>query len=48
MNTRKKAQEDVMDAVAQKLEAAGFWHRASARWLVVMGDGEYTAEQREW
>ncbi|EIP4374689.1 PerC family transcriptional regulator, partial [Escherichia coli] len=23
--------------VAQKLEAAGYWRRASARWLFVMG-----------
>lgn len=37
-----------MDAVAQKLEAARFWRRASARWLVVMGLGEYTEAQREW
>ncbi|EFE1057503.1 PerC family transcriptional regulator [Escherichia coli] len=37
-----------MDAVARKLEAAGFWRRASARWLIVMGHGEYTAAQREW
>ncbi|BHI71128.1 PerC family transcriptional regulator [Escherichia coli] len=37
-----------MDAVAQKLEAAGLWRRASARWLVVMGRGEYSAAQREW
>ncbi|EPC0359725.1 PerC family transcriptional regulator, partial [Escherichia coli] len=25
------------DMVAQKLEAAGCWRRASARWLFVMG-----------
>ncbi|EEZ9068044.1 PerC family transcriptional regulator [Escherichia coli] len=37
-----------MDAVAQRLEDAGLWRRASARWLVVMGHSEYTAAQREW
>ncbi|WP_249920441.1 PerC family transcriptional regulator, partial [Escherichia coli] len=26
------------DMVAQKLEAAGCWRRASARWLFVMGN----------
>ncbi|HIE1976916.1 PerC family transcriptional regulator [Escherichia coli] len=36
------------DAVAQKLEAAGHWRRASARWLSVMGSFEYTEAQREW
>ncbi|EHR0347222.1 PerC family transcriptional regulator, partial [Escherichia coli] len=28
------------DKVAQKLEAAGYWRRASARWLFVMGNFE--------
>ncbi|EFN9662965.1 TPA: PerC family transcriptional regulator [Escherichia coli] len=36
------------DAVAQKLEAAGCWRRASARWLFVMGNFECTEAQREW
>ncbi|EFA9239535.1 PerC family transcriptional regulator, partial [Escherichia coli] len=26
--------------IALKLEAAGCWRRASARWLVVMGAGD--------
>ncbi|WP_240088549.1 PerC family transcriptional regulator [Escherichia coli] len=34
--------------VAQKLEAAGCWRRASARWLFVMGNVECTEAQREW
>jgi len=38
----------VEDAVAQKLEAAGYWRRASARWLFVMGNFECTEAQREW
>ncbi|HAP0171056.1 TPA: PerC family transcriptional regulator, partial [Escherichia coli] len=36
------------DKVAQKLEAAGYWRRASARWLFVMGNFECTEAQREW
>ncbi|EFH7297978.1 PerC family transcriptional regulator [Escherichia coli] len=36
------------DTVAQKLEAAGHWRRASARWLFVMGNFECTEAQREW
>ncbi|ELO4999915.1 PerC family transcriptional regulator [Escherichia coli] len=36
------------DTVAQKLEAAGCWRRASARWLFVMGNFECTEAQREW
>ncbi|WP_250881898.1 PerC family transcriptional regulator [Escherichia coli] len=36
------------DTVALKLEAAGHWRRASARWLSVMGSFEYTEAQREW
>ncbi|WP_097470019.1 PerC family transcriptional regulator [Escherichia coli] len=36
------------DLVAQKLEAAGHWRRASARWLLVMGKSGYTEVQREW
>ncbi|MEB5958330.1 PerC family transcriptional regulator [Escherichia coli] len=36
------------DPVAQNLEAAGHWRRASARWLLVMGDFECTEAQREW
>ncbi|KHI16182.1 transcriptional regulator, partial [Escherichia coli] len=34
--------------IALKLEAAGCWRRASARWLVVMGAGDITDAQREW
>ncbi|WP_150333916.1 PerC family transcriptional regulator [Escherichia coli] len=34
--------------VAQKLEAAGCWRRASDRWLFVMGNVECTEAQREW
>ncbi len=34
--------------MAQKLEAAGLWRRASVRWLEIMGNGEYTEAQREW
>ncbi|EPD6624038.1 PerC family transcriptional regulator, partial [Escherichia coli] len=30
------------DTVAQKLETAGCWRRASARWLFVMGNFEFT------
>lgn len=36
------------DSVAEKLEAAGLWRRAAARWLVVMDGIEYTDAQREW
>ncbi|KDY55908.1 perC transcriptional activator family protein [Escherichia coli 2-460-02_S3_C2] len=36
------------DMVAQKLEAAGCWRRASDRWLFVMGNVECTEAQREW
>ncbi|EBQ8410798.1 PerC family transcriptional regulator [Salmonella enterica] len=36
------------DPVAQNLEAAGHWRRASIRWLLVMGDFECTEAQREW
>ncbi|HGB1098601.1 TPA: PerC family transcriptional regulator [Salmonella enterica subsp. enterica serovar Enteritidis] len=45
---KKRTLEAVEDAVAQKLEAAGLWRRASARWLDVMGNCEYTEAQREW
>ncbi|EHM2992826.1 PerC family transcriptional regulator [Escherichia coli] len=34
--------------VAQRLEAAGHWRRASARWLSVMGLSEHTEAQWEW
>ncbi|WP_407906715.1 PerC family transcriptional regulator [Escherichia coli] len=34
--------------IALKLEAAGCWRRASARWLFVMGNVECTDAQREW
>ncbi|KQJ36671.1 PerC family transcriptional regulator [Escherichia coli] len=36
------------DKIAQKLEDAGNWRRASARWLFVMGNFECTEAQREW
>ena len=39
---------EVSDSVAEKLEAAGLWRRAAARWLVVMDRFEYTDVQREW
>lgn len=48
MSSKKRTPEVVEDAVAQKLEAAGCWRRASARWLSVMGSFEYTEAQREW
>ncbi|ENJ3118408.1 PerC family transcriptional regulator [Salmonella enterica] len=38
----------MIDPVAQNLEAAGHWRRASTRWLLVMGDFECTEAQREW
>ncbi len=48
MSRKKSTPEAVEDAVAQKLEAAGCWRRASARWLFVMGNFECTEAQREW
>lgn len=36
------------DPIALKLESAGLWRRASARWLAVMAGSEYTEGQREW
>lgn len=48
MSWKKSTPEVVEDAVAQKLEAAGCWRRASARWLFVMGNVECTEAQREW
>ncbi|EOM3170996.1 PerC family transcriptional regulator, partial [Escherichia coli] len=48
MSTQKRALEAVDDLIALKLEAAGCWRRASARWLVVMGAGDITDAQREW
>lgn len=48
MSRKKRTPEVVDDAVAQKLEAAGYWRRASARWLFVMGNFECTEAQREW
>ncbi|ENZ4956307.1 PerC family transcriptional regulator, partial [Escherichia coli] len=35
MSRKKSTPEVVEDMVAQKLEAAGCWRRASARWLFV-------------
>lgn len=40
--------DSVDEPIAQKLEDAGFWRRASARWLLVMANSEYTEAQREW
>lgn len=37
----------VKDAVAEKLEDAGFWRRAAARWLVVM-QKRCTDDELEW
>lgn len=48
MSRKKSTPEVVEDVVAQKLEAAGHWRRASARWLLVMGNFECTEAQREW
>lgn len=48
MSRKKSTPEVVEDTVAQKLEAAGHWRRASARWLFVMGNFECTEAQREW
>lgn len=48
MSRKKSIPEVVEDTVAQKLEAAGCWRRASARWLFVMGNFECTEAQREW
>ncbi len=48
LSMKKRTLEAVEDAVAQKLEAAGLWRRASVRWLEIMGNGEYTEAQREW
>ncbi len=48
MSRKKRTPEVVEDTVAQKLETAGCWRRASARWLFVMGNFEFTEVQREW
>lgn len=48
MSRKNSTLEVVEDMVAQKLEAAGCWRRASARWLFVMGNVECTEAQREW
>ncbi|EHR9138960.1 PerC family transcriptional regulator [Escherichia coli] len=44
---QKRILEGVEDLIALKLEAAGCWRRASARWLVVMGAADITDAQRE-
>ncbi|HAW2383348.1 TPA: PerC family transcriptional regulator [Escherichia coli] len=36
------------DLIAQKLETARLWRRASSRWLVVMRNVEHTDAQRKW
>lgn len=38
----------VEDAVAEKLEAAGLWRRAKARWLEVMQSAGLIESQRLW
>ncbi|HBQ6093924.1 TPA: PerC family transcriptional regulator [Klebsiella pneumoniae] len=38
----------VKDKIAQKLEAAGYWRRASTRWLFLMNSREISDSQREW
>jgi len=43
---RERGQVD--DEVAQKLEAAGLWRRAAARWLTVMAAWSLTDAQRVW
>ncbi|HAO0396008.1 TPA: PerC family transcriptional regulator [Escherichia coli] len=48
MSRKKSAPEVVEDTVAQKLEAAGYWRRASARWGKLMRQPGYTEKQREW
>jgi hypothetical protein len=48
LSRKKNTTEVVEDTVAQKLEAAGCWRRASACWLSVMGNVECTEAQREW
>lgn len=47
LSRNKITPEAVIDPVAQNLEAAGHWRRASTRWLLVMGDFECTEAQRE-
>ncbi|EOC1940925.1 PerC family transcriptional regulator, partial [Escherichia coli] len=48
MSRKKSTPEVVEDTVAQKLEAAGYWRRASARWGKLMRQPGYTEKQREW
>ncbi|EFH7157229.1 PerC family transcriptional regulator [Escherichia coli] len=48
LSTQKRTLEAVEDLIAQKLEVAGCWRRASARWLTVMGEADITDAQREW
>lgn len=38
----------VEDEVAQKLEDAGLWRRAAARWLDMMQHHGLTDQEREW
>lgn len=40
--------DTVTDATAEKLEGAGLWRRASARWRTVMQGGRLSDKQREW
>lgn len=48
LSSKKIMPEVVDDELARRLETAGFWRRASARWLMLMSCSEYTESQREW
>ncbi|WP_407905298.1 PerC family transcriptional regulator [Escherichia coli] len=38
----------VSDDIAENLEQAGLWRRASARWLEVFGQSDLSEQQRMW
>ena len=48
MSNKQEMPKEVSDSIAERLEAAGLWRRATARWLVVMGHIDHTDVQREW
>lgn len=48
MSRKKNSPKVVEDTIALKLEAAGYWRRASIRWLFIVGNFECTEAQREW
>lgn len=48
MTNPERVSGQVDDEVAQKLEAAGLWRRAAARWLTVMAAWSLTDAQRVW